>query len=64
MKKAFFNFKSRLGELLAAMAAKADLRSARNKTRLGWCQGEIEIHGDLAEPMIPGDDWDGTKAGF
>jgi hypothetical protein len=32
-----------------------------NKTRIGWCQGQIKIHGDLTEPQLPSEDWDMLK---
>ena len=36
-------------------------RSVKNKTKLGWCKGQIKIHGDITEPMIPLEDWDMLK---
>jgi prevent-host-death family protein len=32
-----------------------------NRTRLGWCEGEIKIHGDLTEAQIPPEDWEMLK---
>ena len=41
-----------------ARIAPIQKKSGRNKTKLGWCKGQIKVHGDLTQPMIPLEDWD------
>jgi prevent-host-death family protein len=36
-------------------------KPVKNRTKLGWCAGQIKIHGDLTEPMIPLEDWEMLK---
>lgn len=36
-------------------------KPVKNRTKLGWCAGQITIHGDLTEPMIPLEDWEMLK---
>jgi prevent-host-death family protein len=36
-------------------------KPAKNRTKIGWCAGQIKIHDDLTEPMIPLEDWEMLK---
>lgn len=71
------DFKAHISEYLEAIEAGQEItvcrrnvpiakisplpKASRNRTQIGWCQGEIKIHGDLTEPQIPMEDWDMLK---